>query len=80
MRQDDETDSKWPLLSVVFGGLVLCCTIELLATGGIGLSVIGLTGSWSLLIGLGALLICLGVGLFGYKIFAKDRDSLCSTE
>jgi len=75
MNRDDEPDSKWPILSVVFGGLVLCCTIELLAAGGIGLGVVGLTGSWALFIGVGALFICLGIGLFGYKILSKVRDS-----
>lgn len=80
MNPDGEPDPKWPILSVVFGGLVLCCAIELLAAGGIDLSVIGLSGSCTLFIGLGALFLCLGAGLFGYKILTRDRDSSCQTE
>jgi hypothetical protein len=59
---------------VGIGALVVCCTIELLTVGGIGLGLFGWLNSRPILIAFGALIVCVGAGLFLYKSFKKDRD------
>lgn len=73
MKPNQESNSNWPLSSMVVGVLALCCIVELLAAGGLGLGLIGGFGSWFVPVVAGALLLCLTAVLYGYKHSSRKK-------
>lgn len=78
MKQDRESDSTRLLLPAVIGTLAVCCVVELLAAGGVGLGLASLSNSGFIMVGTLALIVCLIAALYAYTASSrKGRDSSC---